>query len=110
MKANRSVIRVLVLSAVTILSVCLSGCLAYQNDTMQSSPIDAENLPQLSEKVRLEGLRFKPDSARVRGDSKPILDAAAELLRREPDKRVYVDAYCDQLGTESKSAIGRAAG
>jgi OmpA-OmpF porin, OOP family len=47
------------------------------------------------EKVQLEGLGFKADGVSLRRNSKPVLDAAAEILRSEPDKKIYVDAYCD---------------
>ena len=84
--------------AISILLLSLSACAGYQSGAAKTTQVDSAPLPQLGERVRLEGLRFKPDSAKMRADSKPILDAAAELLKSEPDKKVYVDAYCDQLG------------
>ncbi|WP_304821816.1 OmpA family protein [Candidatus Binatus sp.] len=50
------------------------------------------------EKIRLEGLRFKADGASLRPNSKPVLDAAVEILKSEPNKKVYVDAYCEPSG------------
>ena len=96
MKTDRTVTRSSVTIAILLLS--LSACATYQSGAAKTAQVDGAPLPQLGERVRLEGLRFKPDSARMRADSKPILDAAAELLKSEPDTKVYVDAYCGQLG------------
>jgi hypothetical protein len=84
--------------AISILLLSLSACAAYQSGAAKMAQVDSAPLPQLGERVRLEGVRFKPDSAKMRADSKPVLDAAARLLKSEPDKKLYVDAYCDQLG------------
>jgi outer membrane protein OmpA-like peptidoglycan-associated protein len=84
--------------AISILLLSLSACAAYQSSAAKMAQVDSAPLPQLGERVRLEGVRFKPDSAKMRADSKPVLDAAAQLLKSEPDKKLYVDAYCDQLG------------
>jgi outer membrane protein OmpA-like peptidoglycan-associated protein len=97
MKTSRSLIRNL--GAVSIVLITLSGCAASQNDSVQKAQYGAPLQP-LGERVQLEGLRFRPDSPKMRSDSKPILDAAAELLKSEPHTKVYVDAYCDRLGTE----------
>ena len=96
MKTDSPVTRSSVTIAILLLS--LSACAAYQSGAAKMAQGDGAPLPQLGERVRLKGLRFKPDSAKMRADSKPILDAAAELLKSEPDTKIYVDAYCDQLG------------
>jgi outer membrane protein OmpA-like peptidoglycan-associated protein len=50
------------------------------------------------EKVTLEGVEFNPDGSAIRPESKPILDSAAAMLKREPAKKVYVDSYCNPIG------------
>jgi len=50
-----------------------------------------------TEKVDLRGLQFARDGA-LRPGSRPVLDAAAELIKNQPDAKVYVDAYDDPSG------------
>jgi|HubBroStandDraft_6_1064221.scaffolds.fasta_scaffold68792_5 outer membrane protein OmpA-like peptidoglycan-associated protein len=98
MKAEFLSARNLVLGAVAILLIPFSGCADMQPvQTAQiGNALDAGIPSQPAEKVRLEGLRFKAVGAGLRADSKPVLDAAAQILRSEPDNLVYVDVYCDR--------------
>lgn len=50
------------------------------------------------EKILLHGLQFNPDGSVIRRSSDPILDSAADTLKRRPDTKVYVDSYCDPTG------------
>lgn len=85
-------------STVALLMVPLSACsnLKPTQTTQVDKARDARILTQPEEEVRLEGVQFKSDGATLRGNSKPILDAAAEILRSEPDNVVYVNVYCDR--------------
>jgi len=100
MKFNVSIIRRLVPGAIALTILALSACADSQNEDMRlpevASSADAA-AAQPDGRVRLEGLRFKSDSASLRSDSKPILDEAAEILRQEPDGQVYVDAYYNRF-------------
>lgn len=50
------------------------------------------------EKIILRGVQFKRDGSGISPGSQPILDLAAELLKSQPDMKVYVDTYCDPIG------------
>jgi len=94
MKVKLSSARNLASGAVAVLLISLSACVAIR--PLQTAQFGNGRDAQPGEKVRLEGLRFKAEGARLRSNSKPILDAAAESLKSEPDNFVYVDAYCDR--------------
>jgi outer membrane protein OmpA-like peptidoglycan-associated protein len=49
------------------------------------------------EKVELHGVQFLHDGS-IREGSKPVLDAAVEVLKDKPNATIYVDAYCDSTG------------
>ena len=55
------------------------------------------SLDKSTEKVELHGVQFLPDGS-IRPDSKPVLDAAVELLEDKPNATIDVDAYCDPTG------------
>jgi outer membrane protein OmpA-like peptidoglycan-associated protein len=96
MKAKRSFINYLVPATAGFLLLALSACSESQNENIQLAQVGSvpdAGAAQPVERVRLEGLRFKPDSASLRSGSKPILDAAVGVLKQEPDEQVYVDAY-----------------
>ncbi len=50
-----------------------------------------------SEKIDLRGVSFERNGT-LRPSSKPVLDAAADLIKTQTDAKVYVDAYCDPIG------------
>jgi OmpA-OmpF porin, OOP family len=50
-----------------------------------------------SEKIDLRGVSFERDGT-IRPSSKPVLDAAAQLIKTQTDATVYVGAYCDPSG------------
>jgi outer membrane protein OmpA-like peptidoglycan-associated protein len=102
MKAKLILSRGALIGAVAMMLVPLSACRESQNASDQTAQIgnapEAVATVQAEEKIRLEGLRFKSDETSLRSTSKPILDAAAEILKKEPAKKVYVDAYTDPTG------------
>jgi len=91
-----------IFGAIAMLVIPLSACRESQNADVQTAQVG--NVPvaaatvQAEEKIRLEGLRFKADETSLRPTSKPILDAAAEVLKSQPDKKIYVDSYTDPSG------------
>jgi outer membrane protein OmpA-like peptidoglycan-associated protein len=101
MKAKRSFINCLVSGAVALQLMALAGCADSQNENIQLPQVGSVasvDAAQPVGKVRLEGLRFKSNSASLRSSSKPILDAAVGVLKQEPDEQIYVYAYYNRSG------------
>jgi len=94
-----------VLGAIVILLLPLSACLQSREGSGQ--PVQVGNNQDVGitaipvDKVRLEGLRFNVKGASLRSNSEPILDAAADILKSEPDKKVYVDVYNERHGSKN---------
>ena len=44
-------------------------------------------------------MHFDFDKAVIRNVDKPVLDEAAETLKNHPNMKVYVNGYCDAIGT-----------
>jgi outer membrane protein OmpA-like peptidoglycan-associated protein len=55
------------------------------------------SLEESPEKVELHGVQFLPDGS-ISPHSKPVLDAAVELLKDNPNATIDVNAYCDSTG------------
>jgi len=102
MNARISLSRSAVLGAITMILVPLSACQQTRDANVQTSQVGSGTEPtiatQSGERIRLEGVRYKADGVSIRPASKPILDAAAEILKSDPEKKVYVDAYTDPIG------------
>jgi outer membrane protein OmpA-like peptidoglycan-associated protein len=90
----------LMLSAPTLMAAC--SRFGWHDASARMSAASAasqeEATPVRGEKVTLEGVKFSPDGSTIRPESKPILDSAAAMLKSEPDKKVYVDSYCNPIG------------
>jgi len=97
-------------AAVAILAIpmalpLLSACSSSLTKPSQSSAsvnsaaaaADRSTEARATEKVDLRGVEFARDGA-PRPGSKPVLDAAAEMIKSQPDAKVYVDAYDDPSG------------
>jgi peptidoglycan-binding protein ArfA len=80
--------------ALALFSACSSGSPGSQQPP---APVAAEHSMQ---KVDLRGVEFNRDGALL-PSSRPVLDAAAELIKTQPDAKVYVDAYTDPSGGPS---------
>jgi len=52
-------------------------------------------------KIILRGVNFDFDRSNIRPDAQPILNAAIDVLRQEPDINVSVQGYTDSVGTEA---------
>jgi OmpA-OmpF porin, OOP family len=89
------------ISIVAILALPLamfSACVQSPARTEASAPLPpTEVVPSQSEKIDLRGVSFERNGT-IRPSSKPVLDAAAQLIETQTDAKVYVDAYCDPSG------------
>jgi len=47
----------------------------------------------------LRGVHFNFDKYYIRNVDKPVLDEAAETLKANPNVKVYVNGYCDAVGS-----------
>jgi len=57
--------------------------------------------PPPPEKIVLRGVHFNFDKYYIRNVDKPVLDEAAETLKANPSVKVYVNGYCDAIGSSS---------
>ena len=55
--------------------------------------------PPAPQKIVLRGVHFDFDKAVIRGVDKPVLDEASDTLKANPSVKVYVNGYCDAIGT-----------
>jgi len=81
-------------------------CLALHQEEKKEAPPPpppppkAEPAPPPKEKIVLRGVNFDFDKYAIRPDAKVILDEAAAILKRNPDVKVKVDGYTDNIGTK----------
>ena len=80
-----------------------SACRGVSTTSVQKTRIgDASSTSAVilpKEKIVLRDV-LKRDSSGIRPDSKPVLDEAIELLKNQPDMKVYVDSSRDPTGEE----------
>lgn len=74
-----------------------AGCSQSGRSSAVVSNAATEATAPTQEKISVRGLEFGHDGQLV-ARSKPVLDAAAELIKTQPDAEVYVNAYCDPTG------------
>jgi OOP family OmpA-OmpF porin len=55
--------------------------------------------PPPPEKIVLRGVHFNFDKYYIRNVDKPVLDEAAETLKANPNVKIYVNGYCDAIGS-----------
>ena len=48
----------------------------------------------------LRGVHFDFNKSKIRPGDAAILDEAVEILKAHPDVNIYVDGYCDAIGSE----------
>ena len=80
-------------------------CSALQKEEVKPPPPPpppkaAPAPPPAKEKIVLRGVNFDFDKYNIRPDAQVILDEAAAILKRNPDARVNVDGYTDNIGTK----------
>ena len=56
--------------------------------------------PAPREKLVLRGVHFDFDRSDIRPEDEPVLDEAVSVLKSEPQVRLYVDGYCDAIGSD----------
>jgi outer membrane protein OmpA-like peptidoglycan-associated protein len=56
--------------------------------------------PAKHEKLVLRGVHFDFNKSKIRPGDAAILDEAVEILKSHPDVNIYVDGYCDAIGSE----------
>lgn len=69
-------------------------------DTPKGDKVDAKGCTVL-EPIVLKGVNFDSDSARLRPESTPVLDKAAETLKRYPHISVEVAGHTDSTHTDT---------
>jgi outer membrane protein OmpA-like peptidoglycan-associated protein len=90
-------------AAILLLPLLLTACSRGAATKPSAQVASAGSMPQNSrnraaDKILLNGLQFNPDGSEIRPTSDPILDSAADILKRQPHTIVYVDSYCDPTG------------
>jgi OmpA family protein len=66
----------------------------------QAPPPPPPPPPVEHEKLVLRGVHFDFNKAKIRPGDAAILDEAADILKSHPDVNIYVDGYCDAIGSE----------
>jgi len=56
--------------------------------------------PVPNEKLVLRGVHFDFDRSDIRPEDEPVLDEAVTVLKSGPQVRLYVDGYCDAIGSD----------
>jgi outer membrane protein OmpA-like peptidoglycan-associated protein len=87
-------------AAILLLPLSLTACSSRAGTTPPAQVARAGSVPQntTADKILLHGLQFNPDGSVIRRTSYPILDSAADILKRQPNTMVLVDSYCDPTG------------
>jgi OOP family OmpA-OmpF porin len=81
------------------------GCFAVRPKPVPPPPPPAPPPPPeqppapAPEKIILRGVHFDFNKARIRSADRPVLDEAADTLKANPNLKVYVNGYCDAVGS-----------
>ncbi|HXG28931.1 MAG TPA: OmpA family protein [Nevskiales bacterium] len=70
-------------------------------NTLRGAEVDQYGCVKEKAVIRLEGVHFEFDSARLTADSRDILDRAVEALRGQPSMRVEVAGHTDSIGSDA---------
>jgi outer membrane protein OmpA-like peptidoglycan-associated protein len=54
----------------------------------------------VAKRIVLRGVHFDFDKTAIREDSRPVLDEAVDVLKENPNVRIAVEGYTDNVGTE----------
>jgi len=72
---------------------------ATPTPTPMPTPTPAPTPPP-KEKLVLRGVHFDFDRSDIRPEDEPVLDEAVRILKTEQQVRLYVDGYCDAIGSD----------
>lgn len=64
------------------------------------TPTPAPLPPPVSRRIILRGVNFDFDKSAIRADSRPVLDAAVEVLKENPNVRISVEGHTDSTGSD----------
>ena len=67
---------------------------------VQAPPPPPPPPPRAREKLVLRGVHFDFDKSNIRPEDESVLDEAASTLKEQPGVSIYVDGYCDAIGSE----------
>jgi peptidoglycan-associated lipoprotein len=68
---------------------------------------DRGDVTSLEGAYGLKSIHFDFDKYNLREDARAMLDANAEILRKNPDLRIVIEGHCDERGTdEYNMALG----
>jgi OOP family OmpA-OmpF porin len=85
----------------------LAGCFIERPVSAEAAPPPPPPPPPppqpapAPEKIILRGVHFNFNKYYIRSVDKPVLDEAAETLKANPNVKVYVNGYCDAIGSAS---------
>ena len=68
--------------------------------TPPNTRVDGDGCP-LPKVIQLKGVTFEFNKARLRPDSKTVLDTVVEIMKRYPDMQVEVAGHTDNVGTDA---------
>jgi OmpA-OmpF porin, OOP family len=80
----------------------VAGCFMYRPALAAPPPPPPpppEQPAQAPEKIILRGVHFNFNKYYIRTVDKPVLDEAAETLKANPNVKIYVNGYCDAIGS-----------
>jgi OOP family OmpA-OmpF porin len=83
-------------------------CMLIEEEEAPPPPPEPEPLPEILSDIgdpcegiiQVRTIRFDFDSAEIRTDAMPVLDALATALRRCPQRLIRVEAHTDSIGSE----------
>lgn len=79
-------------------------CTVTDNNNMSASasaPVSVAAAAAGKKTIVLRGINFDFDKANIKPEAEPVLDAAAEVLKENPDVSVRVGGHTDSVGTDA---------
>src|SRR5262245_21497814 len=70
-------------------------------DTFRQPSVETreESVDDLNRRGVLQTIHFDYDAFEIRADDRPILQANAAWLKANPNRKIRIDAHCDERGT-----------
>jgi OmpA-OmpF porin, OOP family len=79
-------------------------CSATDNNNLvgsASAPVSVAAAAATKRSIVLRGINFDFDKANIKPEAEPVLDAAVEVLKENPDVKVRVSGHTDGIGAEA---------